>query len=141
MITEHTLGVRLTYEAQQRALDEGYTLGAYVGGPFRGQYVIGSRFPAPRNRVLRCLEAAMSVFGFSREAMLGKGQYRTIFEARAAGMWAARQLRFSSPLIGRRFNRDESSVRNACRRCADMQSRDMGYRIACERVLKMAEAG
>ena len=135
MITEITLGVPLTYEDQQRALDQGYELAPFAGH-FRHRYVMGVRPLGPSCRITASIDAASEIFGFRQPALVGDGQSQLVFRARAAGQWAARQFGFSYPRIGRRYNRDATSVMHAVGRCAEMQSADPEYKAACERVME-----
>ena len=71
MITEITLGVPLTEEAQQRALDQGYTLQPFTG-PFRGRYVMGVRRPQHQRWTAEETATLERLWGFKTARKIGK---------------------------------------------------------------------
>lgn len=79
----------------------------------------------------------VEVFGLSHAILTGKRKDREAYRARAAGMWAAFESGDSLATIQRRYHRDWGPVRDAIKWCEREQEKDMGYRIACGRVLEM----
>lgn len=138
-VTEIHLGVPCTYEAQQEMLDKGYTLQPHAHGVHRQRYVIAAR-PGHYSTVEACMAAATRVFGFPRWQLVGRTQLRNIVRARQAAMWAACELGFSLPEIGRRLDRDHTTVLHGRDQCKNIQSRDTAYREACERVMSMVRS-
>jgi chromosomal replication initiation ATPase DnaA len=68
-------------------------------------------------RAAGIIEAVAEASGVSVDIILGKRRYVRAARARHVAMWAVRErMGWSYPRIGRVFNRDQSTVRNGCRR-------------------------
>ena len=136
MILEVNLGISLRGDAQQQALDEGYTLEPYEGH-FRNRYVMGVRHLCGKHgKFDRIVANAENIFGIDRKRLLGRSHARADVRPRQAVMWVLMQIGWSSPMVGRRMDRDHSTVLDGRNRCQAIQERDMGYRRACERLLE-----
>jgi chromosomal replication initiation ATPase DnaA len=136
-VTEIWLGIPCTQAAQSAMLDKGYQLQPHTHGAHRQRYVMAVRAGRSEVGIWRCLSAAVRVFGIEEERIIGETKDWRVYRARAAGIWAARQLGHSSPRVGKRFNRDHSTVLMAERRCEEMQAEDDCYYDDCQRVMSM----
>lgn len=58
----------------------------------------------------RIMHGAATAFGTTVEALQGHNRERHVLDARAVGMAACRLAGLTSPYIGRRFNKDHSTV-------------------------------
>lgn len=143
MITEIWLGVPIREAAQQRMLDEGYELRPHGRGAHhrtRGVMAIKAPEkpkPKPACRIVACQRAAAELFGTNVASINGRRTHDAICRVRFAAIWAAEKFGFSLSQIGRKFDRDHTTVMNAIRRCEELQHRDMGYRRTCNRLLEM----
>lgn len=76
--------------------------------------------------------------GVRRVDLLGADRSASLFRARAAVCWLARELTPASlPQIGAILGgRDHSSILHACRRAADMRDRDPAFRRLTNRLVR-----
>ena len=138
-VTEIWIGVPATESAQREKLDQGYQIQPHTSGGRHGRYVMALRV-GHYHRIESCMAAATRVFGVPREKLVGRTRRREIVRPRWVAMWAASELGHTFADIGRKFDRDHTSVMHGCRECENLQVRDAVYRDACERVMSMVRS-
>lgn len=137
-VTEIWIGVPATEKAQQEKLDQGYEIQPHTSGGRHGRYVMAHRPATYFGEISQCINAAVQVFGLTRERLFG--ELRATYRARAAAIWAARNLGYSLPRIARAVNRDPTTVMHAHARCEEFQAECATYRTQCERVMSMVRS-
>lgn len=91
----------------------------------------------PRVRIADIQSVVAVQFGVRMDILLSKQRYRRIARPRQAAMYLARELTPSSlTAIGKRFNRDHTTVVHAIRKVKWLLERDIEFAINVEQIRK-----
>jgi chromosomal replication initiation ATPase DnaA len=95
----------------------------------------------PRVLVRDCVIAAAEVWGVTPAQIAGRRRWRPVAEARQAAAWLAAALTGQSETeIGRRLDRDRTTISHAIGRTARRRVEDAALREALERAERLALA-